>query len=433
MKVLFAAMPFAGHLNPLTGVATRLRDRGHEVRWYVAPSLVPRVERLGIRALPYVRADEVTDENIAELHPERARCRGPKLIAFDFEHIFARCVDGHVADVRAIHEQWAFDALVCDGAFFAASILGPVLEVDVFTVEPGPLPVASGGVPPPFFGLRPARHAGDRLVHRVVMRMVHSTMRSGLVELNRVRATYDLAPITVEDVLACNLRVARRAFQVGAPELDYPRGAPPANMEYVGALLPAPGPVPEALVERMRTASGPVVVVSQGTIDNRRMDKLVEPTIAALATEDVTVVALTGGIGTDELRRRHAGPACIIEDFAAYASIFPNADLFVSNGGHGSVLAALAHGVPLVVAGTREGKNDINARLAWNGVAYDLRTERPRPRAIRAAVRAALGDRELRARVERVASILAGYDSLAIVERGVTGGDHASSRSPSGS
>jgi UDP:flavonoid glycosyltransferase YjiC (YdhE family) len=70
----------------------------------------------------------------------------------------------------------------------------------------------------------------------------------------------------------------------------------------------------------------------------------------------------------------------------------------------------------MVVAGTREGKNDVNVRLEAAGVARNLRTERPKPAQILAAVEAVLEDAAMRERVAEVASALDAYDSLAIVE-----------------
>ena len=60
-------------------------------------------------------------------------------------------------------------------------------------------------------------------------------------------------------------------------------------------------------------------------------------------------------------------------------------DVFVTNGGFGSVLAAMRHGVPVVGAGKTEGKNDIDARVGYNRLGVDLRSERPKPARIRAA------------------------------------------------
>jgi UDP:flavonoid glycosyltransferase YjiC (YdhE family) len=44
-------------------------------------------------------------------------------------------------------------------------------------------------------------------------------------------------------------------------------------------------------------------------------------------------------------------------------------------------------GVPLVVAGDTEDKPEVAARVAWSGVGITLRTGRPRPDRLRAAVR----------------------------------------------
>jgi UDP:flavonoid glycosyltransferase YjiC (YdhE family) len=79
-------------------------------------------------------------------------------------------------------------------------------------------------------------------------------------------------------------------------------------------------------------------------------------------------------------------------------------------------MLALHYRVPLLLAGTREGKNDINARLAYNGVAVDLRTEHPSPRRIATGVAHVLPDEALRARVAAVGAILDGYDSLGLIE-----------------
>ncbi|MGB7964338.1 MAG: nucleotide disphospho-sugar-binding domain-containing protein [Propionicimonas sp.] len=106
----------------------------------------------------------------------------------------------------------------------------------------------------------------------------------------------------------------------------------------------------------------------------------------------------------------------VIEDYIPYDTLFPHTDVFVSNGGFGSNMAALFHGVLLVTAGTREGKNDNNVRLAVNHLAVDLRTETPRPGRIRAAVRQALSGRDMKAAVERVQTELATYNAFRIIE-----------------
>ena len=88
----------------------------------------------------------------------------------------------------------------------------------------------------------------------------------------------------------------------------------------------------------------------------------------------------------------------------------------MSNGGFGSVLAAFRHGVPVVAGGTREGKNDINARIAYNRLGIDLRSEHPKAARIAAAVRRLLADKRVKTNVDRLQMELHSYHPMQTVE-----------------
>jgi len=416
MKVLIATMPFAGHVGPVTSIAARLVAAGHEVGWYLAPGLEERVESLGVTVLPYRRAVAVTDENIGELFPERARLRGPKRLEYDFDRVFAAPVADHVADIRDIHDEFPFELLVGDAAFFALSILGPTLPVRTYAVDPGPALAPDPDVPPPFFGLKPMRGPIGAMRDRIVWSMVRGSTRRGLQSMNAARTERGLDSITTRQLFSVVYESADRVFQAGSPEIDFPRRTPLPNREYVGALLAEAGGHQSSLDPRIETWPGQIVVVSQGTVDNRDSRKLIEPTIEALSGSGTLVVAVTGGIGTESLRRRFERNDVVVDDYIPFGDLFPHTDIFVTNGGHGSAMIALAHRVPMVTAGTREGKNDVNARLEVAGVARNLGTERPAPSRIRSAVNAALVDVAMRERVDRVSAALAAYDSVAIIE-----------------
>lgn len=416
MKILIATMPFAGHIGPLTSIAERLVALGHDVAWYIAPGLASRVEPLGVTVFPFDRAAVVTDENIGDLFPERARLRGLQRLAFDFDKVFVAPVVDHVADVRQLRRTFPFELLIGDAAFLAMSILGPTLPVKTYAVNPGPDATPDPDIPPPFFGLRPKRGPIGGLRDRAIWSLVRRSTRQGLGSLNAARTASGLPAITARQLFATLDDSADRVFQAGIPETDFPRRVPLRNVEYVGALLPASNGEPKELDPRIRTWPGRLVVVSQGTIDNRDPSKLVEPTLLALEGHGRLVVAVTGGIGTEAIRRRFIRDDVVITDYIPFGEMFGRTDVFVTNGGHGSAMLALSHRVPMVVAGTREGKNDVNVRLAAAGVARNLRTERPKPAKILAAVEAVLDDAAMRERVAEVGAALDGYDSLAIVE-----------------
>jgi UDP:flavonoid glycosyltransferase YjiC (YdhE family) len=82
----------------------------------------------------------------------------------------------------------------------------------------------------------------------------------------------------------------------------------------------------------------------------------------------------------------------------------------VTNGGWGGVTAALAHGIPLVVAGGDIDKPEIAARVGWSGAGIDLRTGRPTPERVRHAVRAVLSESDFAAAARRVARSFAEHD-----------------------
>ena len=418
MKILVATVPADGHFNPLTAVALDLQRNGHDVRWYAGPLYQRKLAALGIPAVPYDRATEITGENIHDLYPERAKLKGPKRISFDGEKLFIANVENHFRDIVDIRSGFAFDVFACDAGMYVQTLVAERLGVPVYSFAPGPL-MANPELPPPFFGLRPPKTVVGTAVHRIVRAMVHSTLKRGARTYNDVLAAEGISPVPIHRFLDVATGCARRQFLIGAPGLEFPQLRPPANAEFVGPLLPARRAMrpDRPLPEIVRDPKARVIAVSQGTVDNADPTKLMVPALEALSALPYVVVVTTGGRNTDELRARFGQPNVVIEDSINYDDLFRHVDVFVTNGGFGSVLSAMSHGVPVVAAGTREGKNDINARVAYNELGVDLRTERPTAGKIAGAVRRVLADETIAANVQRVRAELESYEPLTIVRR----------------
>lgn len=430
MKIAFASLPFDGHVGPMTGLAAHLAERGHEVRFYTGPSYAERMARLGVAHVPFERAEEITAENLVERFPEyETMGSGPKAIEFALTKIFFGQTEGHLEDLLALRDGFPFEALVCDGAFYAAYPLAKKLGVPTYVISAAPSPApTSPSAPPPFFGLRPATNPFARLQHRVVRAMVEGSMKKGMRMFDELLARQGLPPYR-GSIFDVHVGYAAAIFQTGCPGMDYPRDDWPERFEFVGALVPprraARGPL--AFEDRLARAPS-VVVVSQGTIDNRDPEKLFVPALTALAGGPHLVVACTGGRNTDLLRTRFPHDDVIVEDWVDFGQLLPHADVFVCNGGYGSIMQALVNGVPVLSAGKLEGKNDINARLAYRGLGIDLKTERPTPKAIASGVAKILADRAIAANVARVAEELASYRPLEIMESAIVQGSGAAMR-----
>jgi UDP:flavonoid glycosyltransferase YjiC (YdhE family) len=423
MRILFASMPFDGHFLPLTGLANHLGQRGHDVRFYTGPSYARRLSAVDVPHLPFRRATEVNGDNLAEHFPEVERLKGPKRIAFDLEKVFFGNTEAHFADLREIHDEFAFEVLVADGAFYAAYLVAKQLGLPVYGIGPGPTPApTSPSSPPPFFGLTPATRPLAKLKHRVIRAMVESTTKLGMATFNDMLVREGLPPYT-RSVFDLPWDTATIFFQTGVPDMDFPRSDWPPNHRFVGALLPPRPATPAALPFADKLDRFPsTVVVSQGTVDNRDPEKLLVPALTALADGEHLVVACTGRRHTEALRARFPHDNVVVEDWVDFDTLLPRADLFICNGGYGSIMQALMNEVPILSAGKLEGKNDINARLAYRGLGLDLKTERPKPRQIVTGARRVLGDDTFKANVTRVAAALKASRPLETMEAAIVSG-----------
>jgi MGT family glycosyltransferase len=410
MNILFASQAIDGHFNPMTGVAMRLKERGHDVRWYTGPVFAGKLKGLGIPLIPFNRAIEHRADNLLELYPERARLKGPRAIGFDGEKIFASNISNFFEDIRDLDQEFPFDALVVDSSMFIQRLVSHLLGKPVVNVSVIPNMESDPLVPPLFFGFRPPRNPAGKalqtvagqLSDKIILRPAHQSYRRqhtfyGQDVPKRGRLT--------DDAYRCSDAV----IQAGTQSLDFPRRNTNPKVHYVGALLPyrrhgadAPEELPHGYAR--------TIVVTQGTVDNADQDKLIVPALEALKDMDALVIVATGGRGTAELNRRYPQPNIHIRDYVDFAAVFESTDVFVTNGGFGGVQLALSKGVPLVVSGINEGKSDVNARVEYAGAGINLRTEAPSPEKIRRAVHSILAEPVWKERAQQMRQDFARQD-----------------------
>ncbi len=416
MKILFATVSADGHFNPLTGVAMHLKAAGHDVRWYAAPSYIARLERLGIPYYPFVRASAATADNIAELFPERAKLRGLALIRFDGNHFFVADVGNHFEDVQDINASFPFDVLCCDVGFFALQLIKEKLGKRVCAFGVSPSAETSNDVPPSFVGLKPARNIVSRLGQRGMRAMMSLLVMNDLrANYNTILAAYGLPPIegALFDV---SYRCPDVVFQSGVPGFAYPRRNPNPKVKFVGALLPYKTAVATSFDQSEKFSKYQrAILISQGTVE-KDASKLIVPALEALKDSGALLIVTTGHGQTAELREAYTQDNIIIEDFVDFDVILDHVDLFICNGGYGSILLSLSKGVPVLGAGVQEGKNDVNAHVDYFGVGINLHTERPKPADIRHAAEQILSEPRWRQNVTRLRDELHRYHPNEIVD-----------------
>lgn len=239
----------------------------------------------------------------------------------------------------------------------------------------------------------PLGHLRNRAMNALVRRAVFG-FSIGLMDAQRARVGLPPAgrtPMEIAAPPAAYLQMSPRGF-------DYPRGDLPDWVHFLGHPRSRPGGsdwTPPAWWDEVVRGDRPVVVVTQGTLATD-LDELVRPALAGLAGEDALVVALSAGADPAVL-----GPLPANARAAAYlpfGELFRHASVVVTNGGFGGVQTAIAHGVPLVVAGTTEDKVEVSARVAWSGTGVNLKTNTPTPAAVRDGVRRVLAEPAFAAR-----------------------------------
>jgi UDP:flavonoid glycosyltransferase YjiC (YdhE family) len=325
MKILFASQAVDGHFNPMTGVAMRLKDHGHDVRWYTGPVLTSRLQGMGIPLLPFQRAIEHRADNLNELYPERARLRGPRAIGFDAEKIFASNVSNFFEDIRELGQTFTFDVVVADSTMFIHRFVSHLLGKPVVNFVVMPNMESDPMVPPLFFGFRPPRHPVEKAVQAAAGALSDKViLRPAGLSYRRQLAVYGQSPPHKAKLVDEPYRCSAATIQTGPESLDFPRRDVNPTVHYVGALLPyrAPGAAGPAEAEQWPRTYKSTLVITQGTIDNLDQNKLIVPALEALKDLDALLIVATGGRGTAALQARYLQPNIVVRDYVDFAHVF---------------------------------------------------------------------------------------------------------------
>lgn len=203
-------------------------------------------------------------------------------------------------------------------------------------------------------------------------------------------------------------------LQFGTEAIEFPRETPDGNVIFVGPLLPkGKSDDPTTAWLRTRDLSRPLIFVTQGTIANRNLEQLLQPTMEGLAAEDVDVLVTTGGgtLAGDQAPFTNAR----VVPYVPYEEVLPETAVLVTNGGYTGVQHALSCGVPVIVAGVTEDKPRVGHRVEWSGVGVNLKTATPSNEQVRDAVREILRNPSYRERARAIQAAISQTDPVGLI------------------
>jgi MGT family glycosyltransferase len=420
MKILFATTPAPGHVNPMLGIARILVAEGHEVVAFTGSAFQGRIEDVGVgyRPIPSSADQDLVDP--FSKYPElKALPPGLEWLRIALERLFVDNIPAQYEGLQRVLREFPADIVIADDFFCGVlpMLLGPRSK------RP---PVALFGTSilhwhredgaPNFLGLPPATNQAQREDYAAIAQEYDSIVNQPMARrLDRCLEETGIGPLSTP-LCETMVELADAYMQLTVPTFEFPRTLPP-SVRFIGSPPIIPNQVPLPPWANELDGRRKVVLVTQGTVANHDFGLLVAPTLAALANEpDLIVVATAGGRPVEAISRSIPANARVAT-YLPFEWILSKADVFVTNGGYGSVNQAMSFGVPLITAGLTEDKADVNARVAWSGVGINLATNTPTPDVLRDAVRTVLDTGVYRARASLVAKEFAQIDTRAKILR----------------
>lgn len=413
-RFVIGSSPIHGHVTPLLRVTTGLVERGHDVVVLTGSRFAQAVEATGANHAPLPGACDYDDRDLDGCFPGRVGKRGPARINFDASRVFADAIPHQFNALRELLGRFSADAILVEPGFNGVLPLllgGANVRPPVAALNVSALILSSRDTAPFGFGLAPSTKPLGR-ARNLALRLVIQRVLLGPSQRHFQRVVASVGSPTLPMFYMDAFSLADRYLQPTVPSFEYPRRDLPESVRFVGPMLPTPTSRFEAPAWWGELdGSRPVVHVTQGTVATADFGRLIAPTVAALADDDILVVVTTAGRPPSAIPGALPANARVAE-FLPYDHLLPKVDLMVTNGGYGGVQFALAHGIPLVVAGATEEKPEIAARVAWAGVGINMRTGKPTPEKLRTAIHSTLSDTSYRDRARALQEEMRRHDAV---------------------
>ena len=348
MRILFTANPLVGHVFPLLPLMYAARNAGHEVTIATGAELIPELQSRGFSTWTVGPSFGDAAAELQRSKTDPTAAPGTEL-GGDAVFLFARPSVRRALELIPRAAAWGPDIVVSEIAEFGGR------ETALAT---GALPVTHG------FGTHmPESEKFARII------LDHLSTALG-------------APSR------------QHAFDTGIYLDPCPTSLQPGGLSGMDTRPVRPGSgeiaagqdLPQSILE---LPDRPVVYLTLGTVFNDL--SLVRTVLDAIEDLPISIVVTTGP-GVDPALLGSRPPQVAVVEFVPQALVLPLASAVVSHAGSGTMLGALAAGVPQVCL-PRGADQFANAeRVMFAGAGVRLLPEEVSPERLRAAVRAVLYD-----------------------------------------
>ena len=355
MRILFSAMALPGHLTPVLPYAKALRDQGHDVR-VCTPAKA--AEKLGEAGLDHVPGLDVTMDELIEAFAGTEGMSEDEKDAITIPRVFVELAARKALPIlRETIRTWHPDLIVRESCEFAALVA-----------------------------------AEEARIPHVRIAILHCDMEKKFAALSAA-AVDDLRVSVGLPADRAAALIAEPVFTAFPEALGATRVTPDAPEPMRVAMPPddmsASDPRPSWAPADGETLIYVTFGTQSGTTDRERA--MYRTALDAVAKLPVRVL-LTTGPNMAEHPLGETPSNVVVEEFVPQAQVFQHAALVVTHGGSGTVLGALAAGLPLVVAPMFADQPDNARAVAATGAGiavFDADVAR-----LRSGIEGVLGDHD---------------------------------------
>lgn len=376
MRILFTTTGGLGHVHPTLPLAATLRERGHTVA-FAGPlsTLRPIVEPLGFE--PFGVGRDGVDAEVDGVMREVFSLPGAAAERVIMTKLFIGInVRRMVPDLIELCERWSPDLLLHETGELGATIAGERLGIPHCCIQAGSHEIGELAFP------------------------------EALRELDLIRAGAGLPPDPELTAVARHLYLVTtpRSLRSGAPLPATAHELRPATIDATSADSAVRWPA--ATRPRIYATLG-----SEAPRQDRFWPNLYRVLGAGLGSAGAVSLLTVG---------RHRDPAELgplplnvrVERYVPQTRVLPTVDAVLSHGGHNTLLAGLAEGLPQVILPLFADQPVNASRAAAAGAAVALSARDVTPSQIAAAVDRALDDPSIRQAAGRIRDEIAAMPGL---------------------
>lgn len=363
LNFLFVMIDGGGNVPAMFGIMMQLKNRGHDIYVLTEPCMEEAVNKLGFHFIPFTEYF-VKKERKEDFFQDHAATLFKNPV---FERVIFGPAETVIKQTIRAAESLKIDALMVDVLLLPALIAGEFLNIPKMLIFHMPEYMPGPNRPPGNMGLKPGKGFLIRLRDKILGNLLVAKFNEFKSPLNKIRAELNLPPIknTVDLMDMADLRIIQTL-----KSFDVPIEPAPSNVRYAGPVLDDPDWVDsDEWVQSEVDKEKPLVIISfSSTFQNQA--GVIQNSINAL--KDLPVKGLVTLGMAMENNHFDVPENVTLEKSVQHSMVFPHADIVITHGGHGTIIRALANGVPLICLPNGRDQKDNALKVEMHGCGFKL-------------------------------------------------------------